>query len=219
MYDRGDKGVYFGFQWGDESVFLGVSPELLYRRKGRSIQTEAIAGTIKRGQNDDEDNQLVSTLMSRSKDLKEHQFVCDMLGGALQGVATKIKASSKPTTLRLNHLHHLISEYSATLHSDVSDKDLILAFHPTPAVAGTPTQDALTKIAAQESFERGWYTGFMGTISADAAEFSVAIRAGLVCGQSVVAHTGAGIIDDSDPEEEWQELEHKLFQLERLFNT
>jgi menaquinone-specific isochorismate synthase len=72
---------------------------------------------------------------------------------------------------------------------------------------------ARSRIAALEPFDRGWYAGPVGWFSADEAEFDVAIRSGLLIGRTLRLYTGAGLVRDSDPAAEWDEVEHKLIGL------
>ncbi|MFT5241628.1 MAG: menaquinone-specific isochorismate synthase, partial [Kiritimatiellia bacterium] len=87
---------------------------------------------------------------------------------------------------------------------------LIAALHPTPAVGGTPSADAVARIAELEPFGRGWYAGPVGWISADAAEMAVAIRSALVTQNQLSLFSGAGIVEGSTAESEWLEIENKI---------
>ncbi|NBB72314.1 MAG: isochorismate synthase, partial [Bacteroidetes bacterium] len=88
--------------------------------------------------------------------------------------------------------------------------DAVHALHPTPAIGGVPTEDALQAIRAQEPFARGWYAGPVGWIGPDAAEFAVAIRSGLIRDNTLALYSGAGIVDGSAPDSEWEEIEQKI---------
>jgi len=77
-------------------------------------------------------------------------------------------------------------------------------------VGGCPTDEALRRVEALEPFDRGWYAGPVGWVGPDAAEFAVAIRTGLVHNTTVSLYSGAGIVDGSSPEEEWDEIETKM---------
>ena len=87
---------------------------------------------------------------------------------------------------------------------------LLDRLHPTPAVGGYPTENALPEIARIEPFSRGWYAAPVGWIGAESTQFAVAIRSGLVQGKTMSLFSGAGIVRGSDPHEEWQEVENKI---------
>jgi menaquinone-specific isochorismate synthase len=92
----------------------------------------------------------------------------------------------------------------------VDDASILEAFHPTPATCGAPVADAMRFILDKEKFDRGWYAGPFGCVSRDSAEFAVAIRSMLSKGSQVEVFAGAGIVEGSDPEKEWFELEDKI---------
>jgi menaquinone-specific isochorismate synthase len=99
----------------------------------------------------------------------------------------------------------------------VTDAEVLRALHPTPAVGGYPGVEALEEIRALEPFDRGWYAGPVGWIGADAAEFAVGIRSGLVRGNTLALFSGAGIVAGSAPEGEWAEIEQKIGDFTRMF--
>jgi menaquinone-specific isochorismate synthase len=94
---------------------------------------------------------------------------------------------------------------------------VLRALHPTPAVGGYPNGEALEEIRAFEPFDRGWYAGPIGWIGADAAEFAVGIRSGLVRGSRLALFSGAGIVEGSVPEDEWAEIEQKIGDFTGMF--
>jgi menaquinone-specific isochorismate synthase len=89
--------------------------------------------------------------------------------------------------------------------------------HPTPAVGGFPTDRALRDIARLEPFDRGWYAGPLGWIAKDASQFVVGIRSGLTEGKRLHLFSGAGIVEGSVPEKEWEEIENKISDFVTLF--
>jgi isochorismate synthase EntC len=77
-------------------------------------------------------------------------------------------------------------------------------------------QRAIAALRELESFDRGLYAGPVGVVSRDGAEIAVAIRSARIDGDSLTAYAGAGIVDGSDPSDEWRETGHKLLAFERL---
>jgi len=203
-------GFHFAFQPEEGSTFLGVSPERLYRREGRHILSEAVAGTRRRGDSEHEDRAMGDALLESEKDRREHRFVADEVGRKLDGLCRSYRADREVSLLKLARLQHLRRTFEGTLRTGIDDAAIVAALHPTPAVAGNPTAAAVAEIARREPFERGWYAGPLGWVGAHGADFTVAIRSGLLSGDRLALFTGAGIVRGSMPHAEWEELENKL---------
>ena len=204
------QAFHYCFQIESHHAFLGISPELLYRRSGRKIESEAIAGTRPRGLTLEDDQRLAYELRNSEKEQREHLMVLERMERLLQKFCKKTERLSYLEPLQLKHVQHLQSKICGSLLPEISDSDLLPAFHPTPAVSGTPDKEARTLIRKLEPFDRGWYAGPVGWISKRQAEFAVGIRSGLLCGRILKIFTGAGIVDGSVPDEEWREIEFKL---------
>jgi menaquinone-specific isochorismate synthase len=121
-----------------------------------------------------------------------------------------LEVDEQASLLRLAKKQHLRSNVQGSLKRDVDDCMLLSRLHPTPAVGGYPTENALPEIARIEPFNRGWYAGPVGWIGADDAEFAVAIRSGFIEDKTLSLFSGAGIVRGSEPGEEWCELENKI---------
>lgn len=201
---------HFLFQAGPESTFVSASPERLYYRKGRRIQSEAVAGTLPRDTENFTGADPAQRLLSSEKDQREHAFVRESIGHALVELCNRLEVQSDATVMTLSRRIHLVSRISGLLREGVQDADLLRRMHPTPAVGGFPTSDALERIRQLESFDRGWYAGPIGWIGANGAEFAVGIRSGLISGNKLDLFSGAGIVQGSTAMGEWQEIEEKL---------
>ena len=218
LQDRTPSCYHFCFQMGDHYGFLGASPECLYKREGLRIESEALAGTNPRGKNDDEDNRLERELLNSEKDAQEHQFVVDEITTILNALCNELHVDSAHSLLKLQNWQHLITRFSGQLKQKVEDGQILKALHPTPAVAGSPTEKALRCIQNTESFPRGWYAAPVGYVGHDYSEFSVAIRSGLVSDNHLSLYAGAGIIEGSTEEDEWNEIENKISNFLKVFN-
>jgi menaquinone-specific isochorismate synthase len=120
-----------------------------------------------------------------------------------------VRVSDHVELVKLPHIQHILRTIEGDLGGGESDLEILRALHPTPAVGGYPADLALNAIKELEPFERGWYAGPVGWVGPDAAEFAVAIRSGLVSGNTLSLYSGAGIVPGSRPEAEWDEIENK----------
>ena len=160
--------------------FIGASPECLYRRNGLDIETEALAGTIGRGDSASKDMELAHWLMNDKKNLNENQLVVDDIAQRLAPYCQKVTIAQDAKLLKLRRVQHLRRHIEARLNADVPKFVILDALQPTAAVAGLPRKLAMQFIADNEHFFRGWYSGSVGYISQQHAEFSVAIRSAYV---------------------------------------
>lgn len=200
----------FCFQYDNAHAFLGATPERLYKRTGKTLSTEAVAGTRKRGATEQEDESIREELLHSAKDLHEHEIVRNYIARTLEQCGTITFADEQARLMTLPRLHHLHSRYEAQLADTASEADVLTALHPTPAVGGLPANRAMSAIAELEPFDRGWYAGPVGQIGHDEAEFAVAIRSGIVDNVYLHLYSGAGIVAGSDARAEWEEIENKL---------
>jgi len=201
---------HFAVRPADGPAFVGASPERLFRREGQNVVSEAVAGTRPRGDTEVEDEALRKELLQSPKERREHAFVEDAIRSDLEQVCTSVRSPDGTGELALARGRHLHSRLTGTLHPDTATTDLLEVLHPTPAVGGVPTDNAVAAIRAQEPFDRGWYAGPVGWIGRDAAEFAVGLRAGLVEESQIALFSGAGIVEGSTPDREWEEIEQKI---------
>ncbi len=201
---------HFCFQPEDAVAFVGASPERLFRRQGRVIDSEAVAGTRPRGASATDDARLLEELLESEKDRREHEYVRRSIRERLAPLSEAFHLDPEPSEMKLASGRHLVSRVQATLRGGVTSLDVLHALHPSPAVGGYPRGDALTAIRAREPFDRGWYAGPVGWIGPDAAEFAVGIRSGLVQPRRLSLYSGAGIVTGSVPASEWDEIECKI---------
>lgn len=208
---------HFGFQYRDGEALVGATPERLFRRSGRRIWTEAVAGTRPRGETKDEDEQFLMDLLQSEKDQREHAYVRDSIRDALMPLSEAFYIDPVASEMELARGWHLVSRSRGVLKEDVHGSDVMAALHPTPAVGGFPTADALETIRKLEPFDRGWYAGPVGWIGSRGAEFAVALRCGLVRGETLSLYSGAGIVKGSEPTAEWNEIEQKISDFVKVF--
>ena len=201
----------------DGVAFVGASPERLFRREGRAIESEAVAGTRPRGASEADDAELRDDLLRSKKDKAEHDYVRVGIEEALGPLCHELEIEGGVSEMKLARRRHLISRVRGTLREDVTDAEVLRALQPTPAVGGYPREEALQEIRTAEPFDRGWYAGPVGWIGTDSAEFAVGIRSGLVRGNRLALFSGAGIVAGSVPEGEWAEIEQKIGDFTGMF--
>jgi menaquinone-specific isochorismate synthase len=200
----------FCFQLDPQAAFIGATPERLFRRRGSRLLSEVIAGTRPRGQSTGHDQRLAYDLLSSDKDQLEHDIVRKSIRQQLHQLVEHLEVDSHASILKLARKQHLCSLVEARLKPGVGDGDLIHRLHPTPAVGGYPTENALAEIRRLEPFNRGWYASPVGWIGEAEAEFVVAIRSGFLQGRQLQLYSGAGIVRGSEAEQEWDEIENKI---------
>ena len=200
----------FCFDFSSSNAFLGATPERLFLRKERQLQSEVVAGTRARGETPEADEKLAIELLTSDKDQREHDIVRKSIRQKLHKFVDHLDVDNQASILRLAKKQHLRSNVQGELKEGVDDGLLLQRLHPTPAVGGYPTENALPEIARIEPFNRGWFAAPIGWISCDSVEFAVGIRSGLIEGKSLSLYSGAGIVRGSDPDQEWQEVENKI---------
>lgn len=192
-------------------AFVGASPELLVRRRGTSVTSRPMAGTVPRQASVAEDDAAIAGLRASLKDNHEHALVVDAVVASLRDLCDDIGVA-EPEPVRLTTVSHLTTAITATLSDPaVSALDLALALHPTPAVGGAPRGAALETIARLEGFSRGPYAGPVGWVDGRGdGEFAVGLRCAQLDGPRARLLAGAGIVRGSDPDAEWAETQAKL---------
>lgn len=199
----------FLFAPTEAATMFGATPERLIARQGRSVETEAIAGSIGRGDTPTEDETLAASLRESTKDQHEQAIVVDTIQNQLDPLAVSVRTGDQRVR-RLAAVQHLQTPIRARLATDQHVISLVEALHPTPAVGGLPPDAAQTTIREAESFKRGWYAAPLGWFDASGnGEFIVAIRSAVTTDRTATLYAGAGIVTDSDPESEWEEVQLK----------
>jgi len=204
------NSFHFGVRPAEGPAFVGASPERLVCRYGDRIRSEAVAGTRPRGETPEADEVLREELLRSPKERREHAFVQEAICSNLETLCVGVQTPDPPSDLTLTRSRHLHAPITGTLRPDTSTIDLIQTLHPTPAVGGVPTEVALEAIRSREPFDRGWYAGPIGWIGPQSADFAVAIRSGLVDDTRTALFSGAGIVEGSVAEREWEEVEQKI---------
>jgi len=199
----------FMFSPSGDATFFGATPERLVSLRGRTVRTEALAGSTGRGDTPAEDEWLASELLDSEKDIHEHELVADAVRDQLEPYASSVRIGER-TVRRLATVQHLRTSITAELAGGEHILSLVDALHPTPAVGGLPPDAALETIRETEAFDRGWYAAPIGWVdSAGNGTFAVGIRSAVATQRTATLFAGAGIVSDSDPDREWDEVQLK----------
>jgi menaquinone-specific isochorismate synthase len=194
---------------GGDGGFVGATPERLVELRGRTVETGALAGTTGRGDTPEEDEWLARELMNDEKNGHEHELVAEAIREQLAPFAASV-ATGERRVRRLATVQHLETPITAELECDEHVLSLVEALHPTPAVGGLPPDRALETIRETERFDRGWYAAPVGWFDAAGyGSFAVALRSAVVRGDVATLFAGVGVVGDSDPDREWDEVDLK----------
>jgi menaquinone-specific isochorismate synthase len=190
-------------------TFFGATPERLVSLSGRTVHTAALAGSTGRGETPAEDEWLAEDLQDSEKDAHEHDLVVEAIHDQLEPLADSVRTGQRRVR-QLATVQHLETPIEATLDADRHVLSLVEALHPTPAVGGLPPDAAMETIRTTEAFERGWYAAPVGWIDGNGdGTFAVAIRSAVARDGTATLFAGDGIVADSDPDREWDELQLK----------
>lgn len=196
---------------GRGQSFIGATPERLARVDGGRLETEALAGSVRRGATASEDAMLGGGLLRSMKDRGEQQVVVDSIVRRLAPLGIRPSFDQQPRLRRLANIQHLHTAIRGVLPAGVGLLQVVDALHPTPAVGGSPREAAVPCIQELETFARGLYAGALGWIDHKGnGEFVVGLRSALIDGARARLYAGAGIVADSEPLKERQETDVKF---------
>jgi menaquinone-specific isochorismate synthase len=206
LWDANRGSHAFLFEPVPGSTLVGAAPETVATLRDGVFHATAVAGSIRRGETPREQAELAARLLASDKDRAEQRIALDDMVARLETMAHQIRTDPQPHVLTLARIQHLETEIRASVPSDVGILDLLRLLHPTPAVCGLPRDAALSFLAEEEPFERGWYAGPVGLFDAEGnGIFVPALRTGVSTGSGWRLFAGAGIVDGSVPALEWEE--------------
>jgi len=194
-------------------LWMGATPERLFKAKEYKFETMALAGTQSYKGNED--------VLWKSKERKEQEFVTEFIVDKLKKETKEVQIS-EPYTTRAGNLLHLRTDIEGILNQDVNLKNVIDILHPTPAVCGLPKDLAKAFIEQNEGYNREFYTGFMGEINHDyatndyATDLYVNLRCMKIEDNKANLFIGCGITKDSKPDQEWEETVNKAKTMKQI---
>jgi len=207
----------FFFNFGGFQV-IGASPEILVRLRGGEVTIRPIAGTRKRGATPEEDRALEAELLADEKELAEHLMLLD-LGRNDVGRVAKI-GTVRPTEEfiieRYSHVMHIVSNVVGELAEGEDALSALLAGLPAGTVSGAPKVRAMEIIDELEPEKRGVYGGAVGYFAANGEmDMCIALRTAVLKDETLYIQAGGGVVQDSDPNAEWEETVNKAQALRR----
>ena len=188
-------------------LWMGATPERLLSVCNNEFSVMALASTQEyKGSLD---------VSWGDKELQEHQFVVDYISSKFENQKIDI---SKTYTVKAGNLLHLRADISGVLPNSSSFNSLIGSLHPTPATCGLPKEIAKEFILKNESYDRGYYTGYLGEIGKEFADLFVNLRCMKIeaSKNEVSLFIGGGITKDSIPENEWLETVAKAKVMKKV---
>ena len=191
---------------------VGSSPEVLVRLEDDKVEVRPIAGTRKRGQNEEEDRELEKDLLQDKKELAEHIMLVDLGRNDLGRVSeiSSVIVDEQFTIERYSHVMHIVSNVKGILKKGLDCFDVLAAAFPAGTLSGAPKIRAMEIIDELEPTRRGLYGGAVGYISFSGnMDTAIAIRTLLIKDKTAYLGVGAGIVADSVPQSEFEETMNK----------
>jgi len=206
LYERYNDSYRFLFEPRPHHAFFGATPELLAKVDGSTITSMALAGSIRRSNDPEEDAALGQQLLNSAKDRHEHDLVVMSILERLAPLTQQLEIAPQPGVYKLRNIQHLFTPVRGRLLNPSGILPIVDLLHPTPALGGSPRALAMAVIREAEPVPRGWYGGPVGWIDVNLdGAFAVAIRSAVAQEKRAWLYAGAGIVADSMPEKEWEE--------------
>jgi anthranilate synthase component 1 len=190
----------------------GSSPEILVRVRNNKVTIRPIAGTRPRGKNFKDDIKLEKELLNDKKEISEHLMLLD-LGRNDVGKVSKIgtvKVDEKFKIEKYSHVMHIVSNVVGNFDNKNSLLDTLFAGFPAGTVSGAPKIRAMEIIDNLESSKRKLYAGGVGYFTPNnEMDTCIALRTALIIDNKIYVQSGAGIVADSIPLNEYKETVNK----------
>lgn len=205
----------FYFDYGDYRL-IGSSPESQLIIKDKKVIIHPIAGTVKRTGNDEQDRALAEKLLSDPKENAEHVMLVDLARNDMSHFAKNVKVTAYRKIHYYSHVIHLVSEVTGDLPKQTNPFALLATCFPAGTLSGAPKYKAMELIDTYEPTARGFYAGCIGFVGFN-GEFNhaIMIRSFLSKNNTLFYQAGAGIVSQSVPESELQEVNNKLNALKQ----
>jgi len=192
---------------------IGSSPEIMVKVKDKKVKICPIAGTKPRGKNPKEDEMLMTELLNDQKEISEHLMLVDLAKEDLNKISQQgtVKIEEYMQICKYSHVIHIVSNISGEIKKKYDMYDALVAALPAGTLSGAPKTRAMEIINELENKKRGFYGGAVGYLGFNGnMDTCIAIRSILFKDKKAYLQAGAGIVADSNPEDEYRETFKKL---------
>ncbi|MGL4522705.1 MAG: isochorismate synthase [Bacilli bacterium] len=208
---QNEKSQYIFCMEKDDHFFVGATPERLVKVDAGNLRTMGLAGSMPRGTTFEEDEKYSTFLLNDPKNLHEHELVVQEIVSSLQQRCKYVVAKDQPEILKAKSIQHLYTPIYGRLKSDAHIIDLVKQLHPTPALGGTPREEAKEMIMELEEHDRGMYGAPFGWFDPSGnGDFIVAIRSGIGRRERLRLFAGCGVVHSSQAKAEYEETNTKF---------
>ena len=205
----------FFFDYGDFKIF-GSSPEAQIVIKDGKSEIHPIAGTFKRTGNDEEDQKTAKELAEDPKENSEHIMLVDLARNDLSRSGYNVKIEKNREVQFYSHVIHLVSKVTSILKDNIKPFQVVEDTFPAGTLSGAPKHRALELIEKYEKVNRNFYGGAIGYIDFNGNfNHAIIIRSFFSKNNILNYQAGAGIVIDSIPEKELEEVKNKLGALDK----
>jgi anthranilate synthase component 1 len=190
----------------------GASPEVMVRLHNGTAEVRPIAGTRPRGHDDEDDKRIERELFDDPKEISEHVMLVDLGRNDIGRISTpgSVRVTERMVTERYSHVMHITSNVEGQLAPGRDAIDVLRATFPAGTLSGAPKVRAMQIIEAFEPEPRGVYGGAVGYVGFDGnMDFAIAIRTVVEQGGELLVQAGAGIVEASNPDSEYDETVSK----------
>lgn len=196
----------------NDFYIVSSSPERLIRSRGGIVDTRPIAGTRPRGKDAEGDIKMRAELLLNEKERAEHIMLIDLERNDLGRISDygSVNVNEFMITEDYSHVIHIVSNVMGTIAEGKDNLDVIKAVFPGGTITGVPKVRCMEIIDELEPVARGPYTGSLGYISFNGnMDLNIIIRTFVIKDGKAYVQAGAGIVADSDPENEYYETLNK----------
>ena len=208
----------FCFKFGGKFALVGSSPEVHVRAMNGRVEIRPIAGTRRRGANEEEDDANARALLADPKERAEHLMLVDLARNDVGRIAefASVRVTDFMTIEKYSHVMHIVSNVIGTLRKDRNAYDVMRATFPAGTVSGSPKVRAMQIINQVEKSKRGTYAGAVGYFGFDGnLDSCIALRTIVLKDGKAYVQAGGGVVADSTPEGEYQETVNKAMGMMR----
>ena len=203
---------YMFYFSSDDIEIAGASPETLVKLDDRKLYTFPLAGTRPRGKTDLEDKRLEKELLHDQKELAEHNMLVDLGRNDIGKISEigSVKLDKYLSIEKFSHVMHIGSTVTGTLRKDLDSLAAVDSILPAGTLSGAPKIRACEIINELEDNKRGIYGGAIGYVDLSGnIDTCISIRIAFARNNKVFIRSGAGIVADSIPDNEFDECLNK----------